>query len=47
MLNPAAIFADAFGERLAGTYDRAFGRRQPRYSEIIREAAGWCSSGSA
>jgi hypothetical protein len=39
MLNPALIFAEAFGDRLAAVYDRAFGRREPRYSEIIREAA--------
>ena len=39
MLNPASIFAEAFSNRLAVLYDRAFGRRQPHYSEIIREAA--------
>jgi hypothetical protein len=39
MLNPALIFAEAFSDRLSAVYDRAFGRREPRYSEIIREAA--------
>ena len=39
MLNPALIFAEAFSDRLSALYDRAFGRREPRYSEIIREAA--------
>jgi len=39
MLNPALIFAEAFSDRLSVLYDRAFGRREPRYSEIIREAA--------
>jgi hypothetical protein len=39
MLNPALIFAEAFSDRLSAVYDRAFGRREPRYSEIIREGA--------
>jgi hypothetical protein len=39
MLNPALIFAEAFSDRLSALYDRAFGRREPRYSEIIREGA--------
>jgi hypothetical protein len=39
MLNPALIFAEAFSERLSLLYDQAFGRREPRYSEIIREGA--------
>jgi hypothetical protein len=39
MLNSAAIFADAFGDHLAGHYDQAYGRREPRYAEIIREFA--------
>jgi hypothetical protein len=39
MLNPALIFAEAFSDRLSELYDRAFGRREPRYSEIIREGA--------
>jgi hypothetical protein len=39
MLNPTAIFADALGDHLAGLYDQAFGRREPRYGEVIRESA--------
>ena len=39
MLNPALIFAEAFSDRLSAVYDRAYGRREPRYSEIIREGA--------
>jgi hypothetical protein len=39
MLNPALIFAEAFSERLSLLYDQAFARREPRYSEIIREGA--------
>jgi hypothetical protein len=39
MLNPTEILADALGERLAGIYMRAFSRREPRYAEIIGEAA--------
>jgi hypothetical protein len=39
MLNPTAIFANAFGDHLAGLYDQAFGRREPRFVEVIRECA--------
>lgn len=39
MLNPTLIFATAFGDHLIGLYDQAFGRREPRYGEIIRESA--------
>jgi hypothetical protein len=39
MLNPAAIFADAFGNHLADQYNQAFGWREPRYAEMIREGA--------
>jgi hypothetical protein len=39
MLNPTTIFADAFAARLAALYDRAFGRREPGYADIIHESA--------
>jgi hypothetical protein len=39
MLNPTEIVAHALGERLAEIYMRAFSRREPRYAEIIAEAA--------
>jgi hypothetical protein len=39
MLNPTEIVATALGDHLAETYMRAFGRREPRYGEIIAEAA--------
>lgn len=39
MLNPTAIVADALGDNLARLYDQAYGQREPRYAEIIREAA--------
>ena len=39
MMNPTAIFADAFGGHLANQYDQAFGRREPRFAEMIREIA--------
>jgi hypothetical protein len=39
MINPTAIFAEAFGDHLANLYDRAYGRREPRFAEVIREAA--------
>jgi hypothetical protein len=39
MLNPTELLADALGERLANIYMRAFSRREPRYAEIIGEAA--------
>src|SRR3954447_600863 len=39
MLNPTLVFAEALANHLSVLYDRAFGRRQPDYSEIIREGA--------
>jgi hypothetical protein len=39
MLNPAAVFAQALGDHLAGLYDQAFGWREPRYAEMIREGS--------
>lgn len=39
MLNPAGILATAFGDHLAALYDEAFGRREARYGELIREGA--------
>jgi hypothetical protein len=39
MLNPAAIFAEAFADRLAKLYDQAFGRREPRFANTIHEGA--------
>jgi hypothetical protein len=39
MISPTGIFADAFGNHLAEQYDQAFGRREPRFAEIIREGA--------
>jgi hypothetical protein len=38
MLNPTRILADAVGQNLAETYTRAFGGREPRYTEILRES---------
>ena len=39
MINPTATFSDAFGDHLAALYDQAYGRREPRFAEIIRESA--------
>jgi hypothetical protein len=39
MISPTEIFADAFGNHLANQYDQAYGRREPRFAEIIREGA--------
>src|SRR3954447_1316819 len=39
MLNPTELLAHALGECLADIYMRAFSRREPRYAEIIAEAA--------
>jgi hypothetical protein len=39
MMNPTAVFAEAFGAHLANLFDQAFGRREPRFGEIIREGA--------
>lgn len=39
MLTPAAVFSDAFANHLAERYDVTFGRREPRYANMIHEAA--------
>ena len=39
MLNPTLVFAAALADHLSALYDRAFGRREPNYGEIIREGA--------
>jgi hypothetical protein len=39
MLNPTAIFADAFADHLAGLYDQAYGQREPRFANTIHESA--------
>jgi hypothetical protein len=39
MLNGTEILADALGDRLAAAYLRVFSGREPRYAEIIAEAA--------
>jgi hypothetical protein len=39
MLNPTEVLADALGDRLAANYARAFSGREPRYTELIAEAA--------
>jgi hypothetical protein len=39
MMSPTAIFADAFGAHLANLFDQAYGRREPRFAEMIREGA--------
>ena len=39
MLNPTEVLADALGDRLAANYARAFSGREPRYTEMIAEAA--------
>ena len=39
MITPARVFADAFGEHLAGQYLQVYGQREPGYSEVIREVA--------
>src|SRR5262245_31752646 len=39
MLNPTAIFANVFSDRLADLYNQTFGQREPRYAEMIREGA--------
>jgi len=39
MLNPSVLIADELGRRLAASYRRAFGGRQPLFAEIIDEAA--------
>ena len=39
MISPTGIFSDAYGEYLAGQFDQAYGRREPRFAEIIREGA--------
>jgi hypothetical protein len=39
MLNPTEVLARALGKKLAATYRRAFSGREPRYTEVIAEAA--------
>ncbi len=39
MLNSTEVLADALGDRLAVCYARAFSGREPRYTEMIAEAA--------
>lgn len=39
MLNPTKLLADALGSHLADAYRRAYGGREPRFAEIIDEAA--------
>ena len=39
MLNPTEVLADALGNQLAAAYRRAFSGREPRYTEVIAEAA--------
>jgi hypothetical protein len=39
MLNPTELLADALGKQLAAAYTRAFSAREPRYTEVIAEAA--------
>ena len=39
MLDPTMLLASALGEKLSTSYRRVFGSREPRYSEIIDEAA--------
>jgi hypothetical protein len=39
MLNPSELLADALGKELAAAYTRAFSGHEPRYTEIIAEAA--------
>jgi hypothetical protein len=39
MLNPTEVLARALGKKLAATYRRAFSGREPRYTEVISEAA--------
>jgi hypothetical protein len=39
MLDPTKLLADALGDHLAAVYRRTFGSREPRYGELIAEAA--------
>ena len=39
MLNSIEVLADALGNQLAAAYTRAFSGREPRYTELIAEAA--------
>lgn len=39
MFDSTKLLANALGEHLALTYRRAFGSREPRYAEVIEEAA--------
>jgi hypothetical protein len=39
MLNATELLAEALGAQLASAYARAFSGREPRYTEVIAEAA--------
>jgi hypothetical protein len=39
MLNPTEVLADALSGQLADNYRRAFGAREPHYTEVIAEVA--------
>ena len=39
MLNATGLLADALGDHLAATYERAFSGAKPRYTEVIAESA--------
>ena len=39
MLNPTEVLARALGKELAAAYRHAFSGREPRYTEVIAEAA--------
>ena len=46
MLNSIEVLADALGNQLAVAYTRAFSGREPRYTELIAEAARLILGGS-
>ena len=39
MLNPTAVFADAFADHLANLYDQAYGQREPQFANTIYVSA--------
>jgi hypothetical protein len=39
MLNPAAIFAEAFASHLTNLYDQVYGKHEPRFANAIHEGA--------
>ena len=39
MLDATKLLANALGEQLSESYRRVFGSREPRYGEIVDEAA--------